>query len=149
MDRKRRDALRAQRDDLADRQNEYGSGQPDVLAGAAKRRPLRPQGNSRAAILRRLRHDYPQFHALVLNGTLSPHRAAIAAGFRKPPGRRPKHRPIDPSDITHDQEMELWLGAGSNGSVFKDEDERREAWTRHRERLMALWGQHGRRPTRC
>jgi hypothetical protein len=146
VDRKRRDALRAQRDDIADRQNQYGSGQPDDMAGAAKGRPLRPQGNSRACILRRLRRDYPALHALVLNGTLSPHRAAITAGFRKPPGRKPKRRPVDPSEITREQEMELWLGAGHRGSVFSSEDERREAWTRHRDRLMELWGQHGRRP---
>ena len=146
MDRKRRDALRAQQDDIADRQNQYGSGQPDVVAGAAKRRPLRPQGNSRACILRRLRRDYPQLHQLVLDGQISPHRAAITAGFRKPPGRRPKRRPVDPLDLSPDQAQELWLGAGADGSVFATEDERHAAWRKHRDRLMELWGKGGRRP---
>jgi len=146
VDRKRREALRAQRDDIADRQNEFGAGQPDVVAGVAKRRPLRPQGNSRACILRRLRRDYPVLHQRVLNGEISPHRAAIEAGFRKPPGRRPKHRPVDLLELTAAQMQELWLGASHNGSVFGSEGERREAWTRHRDRLMQLWGQHGRRP---
>jgi hypothetical protein len=146
VDQKRRKALRAQEDDVADRLNEFGSGRPDRVAGVAKRRPVRPQGNSRACILRRLRRDHVELYRLVLSGEISPHRAAIQAGFRKPPGRRPKHRPIDPLEITREQEMELWLGASHNGSVFGSEDERREAWIRHRERLMAMWGTNGRRP---
>jgi len=144
---KRREALRAQQDDIADRQNEYGPGQPDVVAGVAKRRPLRPQGNSRACILRRLRRDYPALHALVLDGTLSPHRAAITAGFRKPPGPKPKRRPVDPSDITPTQEMEFWLGpSDSSRSSFTGEEERRRLWLEHRDRLLGYWGRHGRRP---
>jgi hypothetical protein len=145
VDRKRREALRARQDDIADRLNEYGPGQPDDIAGAAKRRPRRPQGNSRACILRRLRRDYPQLHQLVLDGVLSPHRAAIAAGFRKVPGPKPKRRPADPLELSPDQAQELWLGAGANGSVFQDESERHAAWLKHRDRLMELWGAHGRR----
>jgi hypothetical protein len=138
---KRRQALRAQADDLSDRRNEYGSGRPD----GAKRRPQRPKGNSREAILRRLRRDHPALHGLVLNGELSPFAAAVAAGFRRRPGRRPK-RLVDPSDITRSQEMELWLGAPDVGSSFASEAERRRLWHEHRDRLMQYWGCHGRRP---
>jgi hypothetical protein len=146
VDRRRREALRAQRDDAADRQNEFGAGQPDIAAGGvAKRRPQRPKGNSRELILRRLRNEFPAIHKLVLSGQISPFAGAVAAGFRKMPGRQPK-RPADPSDISSDQEMELWLGAGHRSSTFGSEDERREAWTQHRDRLMELWGKGGRRP---
>jgi hypothetical protein len=149
VDRRARDAIRARQDDLKDRLNEFGPGQPDDKAGAAKgrpRRPQRPQGNSRACILRRLRRDYPQLHALVLDGTLSPHRAAIQAGFRRPPGKRPKRRPFDEFDITPTQEMELWLGAPAAGSSFTSEEERHHLWLEHRDRLLGYWGQNGRRP---
>jgi hypothetical protein len=81
-----------------------------------------------------------------LDGELTPFRAAVAAGFRRRPGRKPKPRPVDPSDITREQEMELWLGASHHGSAFSSEDERRAAWIRHRERLMVMWGTNGRRP---
>jgi hypothetical protein len=42
--------------------------------------------------------------------------------------------------------MELWLGAPDGGSSFASEEQRQAAWTRHRDRLMELWGCHGRRP---
>jgi hypothetical protein len=126
--------------------NEFGSGQPDVVAGAAKRRPLRPQGNSRACILRRLRRDYPALHQQVLDGQISPHRAAIQAGFRRAPGKRLKRRPFDEFELSATQMQELWLGAGHQGSAFSSEDERHAAWIRHRDRLMQHWGCHGRRP---
>src|SRR5262249_52795654 len=54
--------------------------------------------------------------------------------------------PVDPLEISAAQMQELWLGAGHNGSVFGSEEERHAAWVRHRDRLMQLWGQHGRRP---
>jgi hypothetical protein len=146
VDRKRRRALQAQADDIADQQNEFGSGRPDNAAGVIKRRPKRPQGNSRALILRRLRNDHPQLHQLVLDGQISPHRAAIAAGFRQAPGRKPKRRPVDPLELSPDQAQELWLGAGAGGSVFQDEAARHEAWFKHRDQLMKMWGAHARRP---
>jgi hypothetical protein len=93
MNRKRRRAIQAQADDVADRLNEYGPGRPD----GAKRRPRRPLGNSRQALLRRLRHDHPQLHELVLSGQISPFRAACVAGFRRPPGKKPT-RPVDPTE---------------------------------------------------
>jgi hypothetical protein len=119
------------------------------MAGAAKGRPrraLRPAGNSRACILRRLRRDYPALHQEVLDGKISPHRAAIQAGFRRAPGKQPKRQPVDPSEISADQMQELWLGAGAGGSVFANEDERRATWIRHKARVMELWGKGGRRP---
>jgi hypothetical protein len=89
--------------------------------------------------------EFPELHALVLAGEISPFAAAVAAGFRKRPGPKPR-RPVDPSDITPAQEMELWLGAPDAGSSFASEDERQAAWTRHRDRLMQLWAQGGKRP---
>jgi hypothetical protein len=142
MNRKRRRAIQAQADDVADRLNEYGPGRPD----GAKRRPRRPLGNSRAAILRRLRHGHPQLYELVLSGQISPFRAAIAAGFRKSPGPRPK-RLSDPTEEGRSEILlELWLGPGHNGSLFADADELRQAWTRHRAEVMRMWGSHCRRP---
>src|SRR5262249_48026781 len=140
---KQRRSLQAQQDDIADRLNERGPGQP---TGPRKSYKPRPVGNSRAAILRRLRREFPQIHALVLDGTLSPHRAAITAGFRRPGGPRPKQRPIDPLDLSPDQSQELWLGASYDRSVFASEEERHAAWRKHRDRLMTLWGKGGRRP---
>jgi hypothetical protein len=43
----------------------------------------RPQGNSTAQALRRLRKDRKDLHARVLAGELTPHAAMIEAGFRK------------------------------------------------------------------
>jgi hypothetical protein len=42
--------------------------------------------------------------------------------------------------------MELWLGPGHRGSLFADADELRAAWIKHRDQVMALWGQNGHRP---
>ncbi len=43
----------------------------------------RPDGNSVAVALRRLRKDRPDLHKRVLNGELSTHAAMVEAGFRK------------------------------------------------------------------
>jgi hypothetical protein len=45
-------------------------------------------------------------------------------------------------------EMHLWLGSGLQECPhpFASDDERREAWLRNRERLMACFGNGGRRP---
>jgi hypothetical protein len=51
-----------------------------------------------------------------------------------------------PPPLTGQQEMELWLGASDAGSSFASEKQRQAAWIQHRDRLMALWGCHGRRP---
>jgi hypothetical protein len=42
--------------------------------------------------------------------------------------------------------MELWLGPRSDGSAFRSDEERREAWFRHRDQVMGWWGKGGRRP---
>src|SRR5262245_17524860 len=44
------------------------------------------------------------------------------------------------------QEMALWLGEDPHHPVFRNEEEAREAWFCHRDRLLAVWGRHGRRP---
>lgn len=43
-----------------------------------------PTGTSSAAALRRLRKERPDLHARVLAEELTPHRAMVEAGFRKP-----------------------------------------------------------------
>jgi hypothetical protein len=95
--------------------------------------------------LRRLRRDHSELHALVLSGEITPFAAACAAGFRRRPGRKPTP-PLDPTNITPTQEMELWLGAPDAGSSFSSEAERRRLWHEHRDRLMQYWGCHGHRP---
>jgi hypothetical protein len=87
-------------------------------------------------------------HQLVLNGELTPFRAAVTAGFCRRKGRRPKPVVVNLSAIaiTPLQEMELWLGPSHHGSAFASEEERRRLWTEHRERLMRWWGQDGHRP---
>jgi hypothetical protein len=142
VDEKRRRAIRAQSDDVADRLNEFGSGRSDN----GKRRPSRPQGNSRQAILRRLRRDHEPLYELVLDGQLSPHRAAIAAGFRKKPGPRVKRPADQPEPATHAVLQELWLGASHHGSVFETREQLEQAWARHRDEVMRLWARGGHRP---
>ena len=48
--------------------------------------------------------------------------------------------------LTHLQMMELWLGSRSDGSSFESDAHRREAWFCNRDRIMELWGCHGKRP---
>jgi hypothetical protein len=144
VDEKRRRGHQARTDDVADRLNEFGSGRPD----GSKRRPRRPQGNSREVILRRLRAHHPELHALVLSGEISPFAAAVAAKFRKRPGRQPK-RPVAPLELelSADEQLELWLGPDERrGSLFSTAQELREAWARHKDRLMEWWGSNCRRP---
>lgn len=54
-----------------------------------------PEGNSATYALRRLRKDCPDLHARVLAGELSPHAAAVAAGFRP----RTLTIPVDPERV--------------------------------------------------
>lgn len=55
--------------------------------------------------------------------------------------RRPSRRRLSAS-----QEMALWMGEAPHKPAFHDEEEAREAWFYHRDRLLAAWGKHGRRP---
>src|SRR5262249_48691660 len=48
--------------------------------------------------------------------------------------------------LNHFQTMELWVGPRSDGSAFRSDEERREAWFSNRDRLMQLWAKGGRRP---
>jgi len=43
----------------------------------------RPEGNTAAKAIRRLRKERPDLHAKVIAGELSPHAAAVEAGFRR------------------------------------------------------------------
>ena len=47
--------------------------------------------------------------------------------------------------LNFDQYQNLWLDCPSD--AFADDEQRCEAWTLHRERLMAFFGVHGRRPS--
>ncbi|WP_146241115.1 hypothetical protein [Actinokineospora spheciospongiae] len=47
--------------------------------------PSRSTGTSRQAALRRLRKDAPEYHAKVIAGEMSAHRAMIDSGLRQPP----------------------------------------------------------------
>jgi hypothetical protein len=140
---KRRRRAQAEADERADKQNLFGSGRPD----GAKRRPQRPQGNSRQALLRRLRRDHPELHRLVLSGEVTPFRAAVVAGFRKPPGKKPQ-RPVDPTEQGHSEILlELWLGPHPDrGSVFETREQLEAAWLRHKAEVMARWAQRCHRP---
>ena len=51
-------------------------------AHAGNNVPSRPEGNTSAKALRRLRKDRPDLHAEVLAGHKSPHKAMVEAGFR-------------------------------------------------------------------
>jgi hypothetical protein len=132
----------------------------------------RPLGTSREYILDRLRREgHHSWLEAVENGRLSAFAVACELGWaqrpptltgekahqakrrrhqlaeeRLRPGRQPRQRPVDPSDITPTQEMELWLGASDSGSSFASEEERSAAWFRHRDRLMQLWARDGKRP---
>jgi hypothetical protein len=56
--------------------------------------------------------------------------------------RRPTRQRISP-----DAELDLWLGPGRHESPFASEEQRREAWLRHRDRLLGvLPASPGRRP---
>jgi hypothetical protein len=94
-----------------------------------------------------LRRDHPELHSLVLSGEISPFRASVVAGFRRPPGKKPS-RPVDRTEEGHHEMLlELWLGPHPDrGSVFADADELRAAWLKHRDKVMELWGRNGRRP---
>jgi hypothetical protein len=49
-------------------------------------------------------------------------------------------------ELTHEQEMELWLGPSHRGSAFGSREELHQAWLKHRDRLMCAWAKHGKRP---
>jgi hypothetical protein len=58
-------------------------GQTGTTDNVSNSRPVGTHGNSKEQALRRLRTQRPDLHARVLAGELSPHAAAIEAGFRK------------------------------------------------------------------
>jgi hypothetical protein len=140
-------AHRAQSDDLQDRKNLFRVGRPGGPLGSAPKRKGRPVGTSRKAIIRRLRRNHPELHKLVLDGTLTPHRAAIVAGFLRKPGQQPAAVVnLFDNAITPLQEQELWLGPSHHGSSFQSDQERRRLWVANRDPLMRRWGQNGHRP---
>jgi hypothetical protein len=49
-------------------------------------------------------------------------------------------------DLDHWQELSLWLSDRPDQPAFESEEARRAAWFYHRDRLMAAWAKHGKRP---
>src|SRR5262249_16370753 len=70
---------------------------------------------------------------------------APLGGDRMPTNRTYLRRPRR-NRLSGNQELELWLGPSHHGPTFQNEEERRASWFRHRDRLMAMFGQSGRRP---
>jgi hypothetical protein len=48
--------------------------------------------------------------------------------------------------LTDEQTMELWLGPSHRGSAFDSREELYQAWLKHRDKVMATWAKHGKRP---
>jgi len=123
--------------------------------------PLGPrsQGTSATYILGRLRNE-GRFDLVdaVESGRLSAFAAGEAAGYMKRPPvlgtgspnqRRKRQHQLRAlaGDGTLSELQELWLGPHpTTGSVFSSPQDLREAWERHRDEVMRLWGQGGRRP---
>ena len=61
------------------------------------------------------------------------------------PTRRTPLRRASRGTLAFSQEQELWLGICTY-PTFESEEERREAWERHRARLMDQFAHNGRRP---
>jgi hypothetical protein len=148
MNQQQRRAKRAQAYDQKERACDHGIGHPS--GPTVWRQPRKPPVTGAAAMLRRLRKQRPELHKLVLAGELTVCAAAIQAGF--PRRRQPKPvvvaqiPPMVGGAITSQQEMELWLGPSHHGPAFASEEERRRLWNEHRDRLLRLFGQDGRRP---
>lgn len=54
---------------------------------------MRDNGNRTTYLVRRLERDHPELHAKVVAGELSPHRAAVEAGWR------PRQVTLNVSDV--------------------------------------------------
>jgi hypothetical protein len=116
------------------------------------------QGTSRSYVIGRLQqqglHDLA---AAVEAGTVSAFAAAVECGWaRRPPtlraitnqARRRQHQlqAIAGDNLSSNQLMELWLGPGHDGSYFSSTEELEQAWQTHRDEILRLFGQSGRRP---
>jgi hypothetical protein len=126
-----------------------------------ERPPKQPgsQGTSASYIRDRLRREKrTDLAAAVESGTLSAFAAGEAAGFlRRPPvlgtgsknqQRQRQHRlqAIADGGSALREMGELWLGPGSEGSLFSSREELEQAWHKHRAQVMAMWARGGRRP---
>jgi hypothetical protein len=133
-------AKRARIYDAQERASDHGIGRPGGPTGW--RKPRAPSAIGNAARMRRLRKQAPALHAKVLAGTITVWEAVAMAGFNRPQ----QHKPTVERTITSLQEQELWLGASHRGSLFASDEERRRQWVKHRDRLMQLFANNGRRP---
>lgn len=75
--------------DLLDQALQNPAGNP----GTGNNVPDRPEGNTQAKALRRLRKEAPELHSEVLAGNLSAHAAMVQAGFRPKTVTLPVTRP--------------------------------------------------------
>jgi hypothetical protein len=53
---------------------------------------------------------------------------------------------LELAGLSCDKMMELWLGPGADGSVFRTREELRDAWNRGRDIAMREWAKNGQRP---
>jgi hypothetical protein len=127
--------------DETERASDHGIGHPSGPTGW--RKPRNPPAIGNAARMRRLRKQAPELHAMVLAGKITVWEAATMAGFHTPKKPKPER---GNNSITALQQMELWLGTSHRGSLFASEEERRHAWFEHRDRLLQLFANDGRRP---
>jgi hypothetical protein len=127
--------------DAQERASDYPIGHPGGPTGW--RKPRAPPATGAAAKLRRLRKLHPELWRRVMAGELTVGKAATMAGFHTPKKPKPER---GNNSITRLQEMELWLGISHRGSLFASDEERRRQWVRHRDRLMQLFANNGRRP---
>lgn len=114
-------------------------------------------GTGRAYLLDRLaREGHTEWLKRIEAGEVSAFSVAVHLGWAKRPptkygehsnqAKRRRRLLSRDTELTHGQEMELWLGPSHRGSVFRSSEEAETAWLMHRERLMAAWAKHGRRP---
>jgi len=89
-------------------------------------------------------------------GAISAFAAAVSLGWAKraaKPNGKPRERrralalrAIN-GKLSLSQLQELWLGPNPcRGSLFASREELQTAWEQNKDKVMALWGNHGRRP---
>jgi hypothetical protein len=124
--------------DALERASDYPIGRPGGPTGLTK--PRNPPVTGAAKKLRHLRKLHPELWRRVMAGELTVGKAATMA-FNKPKSHIPNN-----NSITATQEMELWMGRSRHGSAFRDDEQARRLWVEHRDRLMQLFANNGRRP---
>jgi hypothetical protein len=119
---------------------------------------MRPHGTSKAYIVDRLkRENQTAFLSAIERGELTPFAVACALGWVQrqptlvpitPQARERQHRlrTITGDGLTGSQMQELHLGPGPDGSHFGSTAELEQAWETHRDEVMRLFANNGKRP---